>query len=224
MSRAVKARRYRSPLRDQQAARTRRAIVDAAAAVFTAQGYAGASLDAIAAHAGVSRATVFAAVGGKPALLTAAYRAAFGRAAGAEEDALPLVERPRSREIRAQRTVAAYLDGYVSLAVTLGRHLCGVHEAAREGARIDDEVAVLWREVNDQRRRGAHTIVADVRARAPLRTDLTAAEAEDVVWVLNDPALYAKLVRERGWPEPRFEAWLRRAFETELLDPGRRKR
>src|SRR5882757_3375226 len=101
MPRTVKRRRYASPLRADQAHVTSRAIVDAAAALFTEHGYAAVSLDAIAKVAGVSRATVFTSVGGKPALLKAAFRLAFGRAAGAPDDAMPLYERPRSLEVRA---------------------------------------------------------------------------------------------------------------------------
>jgi AcrR family transcriptional regulator len=74
MTRAVKRRRYESPLRADQASGTSQSIVDAAAALFSENGYAAVSVDAIAKVAGVSRATVFTSVGGKPALLKAAFR------------------------------------------------------------------------------------------------------------------------------------------------------
>jgi AcrR family transcriptional regulator len=50
-------RAYDSPLRKAQAAATRRAIIDAAAALFIDRGYVATSIDAIAEAAGVGRAT-----------------------------------------------------------------------------------------------------------------------------------------------------------------------
>jgi hypothetical protein len=82
------------------------------------------------------------------------------------------------------------------------------------------EVGELWRAVNDERRRGAATIVADLEARAQLRRGLDATAAADVVWVLNEPHLYNRLVRDRGWSEERFAGWLRAVFERELLARG----
>ena len=51
-------RAYASPLRDEQARATHRAIVNAAAELFQRNGYAATTIDAIAAAAGVSRKTV----------------------------------------------------------------------------------------------------------------------------------------------------------------------
>ena len=94
-----------------------------------------------------------------------------------------------------------------------------VYEAIREGARVDPEVAALWVEVNDERRRGAATIVADVKARTRLRPGLDETDAADVVWVLNDPVHFHMLVIGRGWPDEKFQKWLTRALEAELLGP-----
>src|SRR5450755_903389 len=217
MKKAVKRRSYDSRWRADQARLTSRAIVDAAATLFGEKGYAAVSVDAIAELAGVSRATVFNSVGGKPALLGEAFRVAFGRAAGAPDESMPLVERPRSREVRSRPTAHSYIAGYATICTALHRHMARVYEAIREGARSDPEVAALWLEVNEERRRGAATIVADVKARAPLRAGLDEHDAADVVWVLNDPVHFHMLVLGRGWPEDRFTEWLTRALEAELL-------
>jgi len=217
MTRTAKRRRYESPLRADQARLTSRAIVEAAAGLFSAKGYAAVSVDAIAEAAGVSRATVFTSVGGKPALLKEAFRLAFGRAAGAPDVSMPLVDRPRSRTVRAATTAPAYLTGYASLCTSLHSHMARVYEAIREGSHADPDVHALWLEVNAERRRGAATIVADVKARARLRAGLDEETAADVVWLLNDPVHFHMLVFVRGWPEEKFEKWLARALEAELL-------
>ena len=69
----AEARRpYRSALRETQARATRRAIVEAAGTLFAELGWSRTTIDAVAARAGVSRRTVFTAVGGKAALLALA--------------------------------------------------------------------------------------------------------------------------------------------------------
>ncbi|MCQ7029660.1 TetR/AcrR family transcriptional regulator, partial [Escherichia coli] len=62
-------RRYTSVVRAEQAAATRRAVLQAARDLFAEHGYAGTSISAIAARAGVAVDTVYAAAGRKPALL-----------------------------------------------------------------------------------------------------------------------------------------------------------
>src|SRR3954470_19884269 len=68
MSETVKPRTYRSSVREEQARRTRLAILDAARLLFTEQGYAATTIAQIAAGAGVAVDTVYAAVGTKPVL------------------------------------------------------------------------------------------------------------------------------------------------------------
>ena len=69
------------PQRRKQPAK-RQAIRDAARRVFLAQGYAGTSVDAIAAAAGVSKQTIYNHFGDKEALFRAVVRAAHGDLAG----------------------------------------------------------------------------------------------------------------------------------------------
>jgi AcrR family transcriptional regulator len=217
LSRSVKQRPYLSPLRADQARVTRRAIIDAATALFSDKGFTAVSVDAIAAAAGVSRATVFASVGGKPAILREAFRSAFARAAGDEDAPMPFVDRPRSRAVRSIQSARGHLEGYAALVTEVFASISGVYEAIREGSRSDADVGVLWKEINDERRRGAATIVADVKARAALRRNLSAEGAADVVWVLNDPGVFHMLVHGRRWSTVQYTAWLSRALEAELL-------
>ena len=62
-------RPYHSTLREDQARATRRAVVSAARDHSVELGWSRTTIDAVAARAGVSRKTVFTAVGGKAALL-----------------------------------------------------------------------------------------------------------------------------------------------------------
>src|SRR5205807_3701510 len=71
MVKTVKSRRYNSPLRQEQAARTRQRILDAAAELFVRQGYGTTSIRRIAEAAEVAPDTVYATFGTKARLLTA---------------------------------------------------------------------------------------------------------------------------------------------------------
>jgi hypothetical protein len=55
------------------------------------------------------------------------------------------------------------------------------------------------------------------RGRAGAHSPLPDERAADVVWILNDAALYRSLVTDRGWPEPEYTAWLARTLRAQLL-------
>jgi AcrR family transcriptional regulator len=209
-------RPYSSDLRRDQARATASALVETAFALFSSQGYAAVSIDAIAKAAGVGRATVFASVGGKPALLKAAYGLAFARAAGGEPG-VPLVERPRSQVVHTQKTAHGYLVAYAELATDIMKHLAQINEAVREAAPGDAAVKELLDSAYAERRRGADRILAETAKRAVLRPGLDNAAAADAIWILNDPSVYYALVFRRNWPPERYRDWLIRALEAELL-------
>ena len=82
-------RRYNSPRRREQAAATRRSILDAAQRLFERQGYAATTMEAIAAEAGVALKTVYVVFETKSGLLRALWDL---RLKGDEDDA-PVAER-----------------------------------------------------------------------------------------------------------------------------------
>lgn len=201
---AVK-RSYRSPLRQRQAGSTRASIIAAAGRLFASQGYAATSVDDIAAAAGVSRSTVFTAVGGKPALL----KRAFDVAIVGDDRPISLPERESSKAIRAEPDPRVYLGRYAALASEIGGRLARIAEAVRGAAGVDEDARRLWEEHLAQRRQGAANVVKDVLTKGgKLRSDLDSKSAADVVWVLNDPGLYFHLVLRQGWTPEQFQGWL----------------
>src|SRR4051795_4121319 len=79
---------YNSPLRAEQAQRTRAAVLDAATRCFLDEGYAATTMKDVAAEAGVSVQTVFGQ-GSKAALLLACV----DRAVVGDDEAVPLARR-----------------------------------------------------------------------------------------------------------------------------------
>lgn len=209
-------RRYRSSLRAAQATATRRAILDAAARLFIERGYVTTSMEAIAEAAGVSRATVFASVGGKKALLKQAYDVALV----GDDEPIPFPERPRSQEVRREPDPWRLLARYTALIVGMYERLAPIYEAVRGAASADPEVREVWEAIGEERRVGSHNLIKLLLARGPLRDGLEPEDGADLMWVLNDPGLYHLLVNRRRWPAARFEAWLVDAMQGQLLpDP-----
>src|ERR671917_1912472 len=88
-------RRYHSPRRQEQAAATRRAILEAAQRLFERQGYAATSMAAIAAEAGVALKTVYVAFETKSGVL----RALWNLLLRGDEGEAPVAERGWYREV-----------------------------------------------------------------------------------------------------------------------------
>ena len=210
---ADKTRTYSSTLRADQARQTKKRIVDAAAELFAEHGYAGTTIDAVASAAGVSRKTVFDSVGGKAQLMKLAYDLAIV----GDDEPVPLIDRPEIRAMLAEPDYAKRLAMYASLVVGIDRRLSSAWRAFEGAATSDPEAARLYVAMVQQRRcamQEAAQMFADAGA---LRPDLDIDVAADLMWFYNDPSLYDKLVRQRGWSVDRFQAWLTEALQVQLL-------
>src|SRR4051812_5901525 len=98
MAKPVNPRSYNSPLRREQAARTRQRILDAAADLFIGKGYGATSIRSIAEAAGVAPDTVYATFGSKARLLSALIDVRL--APGGESS---ILDRPEAQAIRDER-------------------------------------------------------------------------------------------------------------------------
>ena len=206
-------RPYRSRLREANAGATRLAIVSAAGRLFVERGYVATSIEAIAEAAGVSRATVFTSVGGKPVLLKKAYDIALV----GDDVEVPLAQRATSVAIRAEPDARRFLDLYAGLVAEINGRLAGIYEAVRGAASADVEVREVFEKVQTERRIGSERVIGDVVSKGPLRPELTVEIAADILWVLNDAGLYHLLVQRRGWTHDQFRAWLSASMRSQLL-------
>jgi AcrR family transcriptional regulator len=212
-------RAYQSKLRGAQAQSTREAVIAAAGRLFAEQGYAATSIEDIAAAAGVSRATVFTSVGGKPILLKTALDVAIV----GDDEPVSLPDRPRSKAIRAEPDPRRYLALYAEMITEMDGRLAGIHEALRGAAGVDSDARALWETQLAQHRQGAANVIADLVRKGGLRKGLDPAAAADIVWLLG-PGTYHMLVHRRGWSPARFQAWLTETFISQLvLSPAPRR-
>lgn len=209
MTGAVK-RTYRSPQRDESAARTRDAIRDAAEALFLERGVAATSVRRIAEHAGVGERTVYDAFGTKQAL----FERLVGVAIVGDERPVPVADRD---EFRAALTapdgpdaVARYAAYGASIMHRAGRLLVLATESAGADAamRRFDEAgsAALWDNVA-----AFVDHLVDLGALAGDRDD-----AVLTVVALSAPHSY-EVLRRSGLGTERYQRWLEDVLTATLL-------
>jgi AcrR family transcriptional regulator len=214
MSEPVK-KPYNSVLRAAQARATRRAIVNAAARLFTRHGYGATTVDAIAEAAGVSRKTVFTSVGGK----TEALKLALDWAIAGDDDPVPMLERPHIKAMQNQADARRILAGYARHVRQTAARTAPLHQVVQAAAGLDADIRALADDGRAQRIRGMRAMAQVLADRGALKPDLTPSEAADVLWLLNDPGVYHRLVIEQHWSPDRYQDWLAGAL-TSLLIPA----
>jgi len=188
--------------------------MEAATRLFVDRGFVSTSVDLIAEAAGVSRATVFTAVGGKAVLLKTAYDVALV----GDDEPVPMPQRPWAQGVAKATTPAAMLEAYADLMLVLASRVGGINEAIRGAAAADAQVLAVWTKIQQERRIGAANIVRMAIERGGIRSGLDPELAADVVWVLNDPGLYVRFVCERGWAPNAYRDWLAATLKAQLLD------
>jgi AcrR family transcriptional regulator len=206
-------REYRSDLRAEQALQTRRAIVTAASQLFTSQGYGSTTVDAVAAEAGVSRKTVFTAVGGKLDLL----KTALDWAVAGDDQPLALADRAAVEELLELADPELLIIGWVQVLVEIDNRVGPLLCALEVAAATDPEAQVLAAESQQQRLAGARLIVGRLAALGALRAGLSKKHAADIAWLASDAVLYDRLVRLRNWSSARFAKWLGDGLIDQLI-------
>ena len=220
MNTRVKVKRpYASQLRAGQARATRLALLEAAGHLFAQHGYAATSVEQIADAAGVSRATVFTSVGGKPILLKGAYDVALV----GDDEPISMSERPDALRAKAEPDPYKFLALYVRQLTSVHGRIAWIHEAIRGGAGADSEARAVWETVQAERAVGAEHVIADLETKGPLRRGLDRQEAVDLLWAFIDPSQYLQLVHHRGWTAERFQDWLTATLQAQLLDQRRKR-
>ena len=203
-------RTYRAPIREQQAAQTRQRIAESAVTEFVQHGWAGTTVAAIAARAGVSPQAVYQAVGAKPALLIRAVETAV---AGSGDDVMladrpsfaaayaPRLSKPRRIRTYAEATAAAY------------HRAAALFLVLQDAARSDPDAAKMAEEGTRRRLAETRRLAAMLR---PDADEASIAALADAIWVLAGPAVYADLVHRRGWSAERYRRFLEVMIDAAL--------
>jgi AcrR family transcriptional regulator len=212
-------RTYDATRRRAQAAQTRTRIVDVAARLFVAKGYAGATIPAIAAEAGVAVETVYRASTGKAGLLAEAVRAAV--AGGVERAELPVVERPAIRRINEEPDPVRQLQLYAATQPGIWSRVGPLLRVLDAAANSDATLVALRERLAAERRNGLRQGFGRMlEQRGVLRPGVTAERAGDIVYAVCGQANYISLVGDCGWSDAEYEEWLADTLVSALLPPG----
>jgi AcrR family transcriptional regulator len=223
-----RARPYASHIRDEAARATRTRILDAAEGLLRRSGYHGMTVSALAAAAEVSPQTVYNSVGSKAAVLKALYDV---RLAG-DDQPIAMSDRPQYQAMREQRSIAATLRAYATIARDLYGRVGGlVGLVAAEGAGRDEELAAFLETIERERRIGNGHLVTHLQSTFGLPNGLDPEVAIDIIWTLTSLDVADRLVRRCGWALDRYESWLGDAMVAGVCGvpptayaPGRRSR
>ena len=206
-------RRYDSTRRREQAATTRREILEAAQRLFERQGYAPTTMAAIAAEAGVALKTVYVAVETKSGLLRALWHL---RLRGDDDDA-PVAERQWFRDVLEEPDPERQLRLNARNSRTVKLRAAALMKVIRDAASGDADIAALWQRIQDDFYANQRSIVDALQHKHALAPGLDTAQAADILWTLNHPDLWHLLVGERGWSADAYEQWFGDAACAQLL-------
>ncbi|WP_020525007.1 TetR/AcrR family transcriptional regulator [Catelliglobosispora koreensis] len=201
--------------RKEQAAATRRRIVDAAYRLFCEQGYALTTMESIGREARVAVQTVYYVFRTKAHLLREVIEVT---AAGLPEPA-PVMQRGWMQE------ALSALDGHRALALVIEHgvdiyaRMAPLSQAVHTAAASDPDIDAHWQNIAAARRTGMGQLITTIAAHGHLRHGLTPERAADIMFVINSHETFLGLTRDAGWTVPEFKAWLYETLSSQLFPP-----
>jgi TetR/AcrR family transcriptional regulator of autoinduction and epiphytic fitness len=197
-------RKYVSPLREEQARNTRRAILGAAEALFREKGYVGTSIRAIAAEAGVSESTVYQAFTDKATLLWAVTE----RVVAGTDEPVHFSDLDILNAIRAEPDPRGRLRMIAHWSrETFERGIAQLEEVIAEAAASSPDLRELARHASNERFEAVLMIAGVVREAVP-QPPPDIEKLAEFIWAVDSSPVYRMLVEERGWSPQEYEDWI----------------
>ena len=199
------SRTYRSELREQQAQATRQRVLEAAAELFAADGYARTTMAKIAAAAGVSAETV-QGLGPKAALMVAAIEdVAFG--VTGDQNILDL---DPGRALLTIEDVSEAVDFVVAVQTDIHERTATLYRALAAGAGADPVLDRYLSDLTAGVGRQLRRVVDVFRDRGWVRTDVAYDEVVETAVVLAGVETFLRFTHRDGHSVEAFRQWLRR--------------
>ncbi|WP_307874484.1 TetR/AcrR family transcriptional regulator [Frankia nepalensis] len=203
---------YDNRSRRAAAGQTRQRVLAAARESFLTHGYAGTTIRAVAAAAGVSQETVYKRFGGKAGLLKAVYDVTLA----GDDEPISFADRPEARAMRAASGARDSARAYAAMAAGVAGRIGQLLDIVLNIRGGDPELEAFAARIDQERLLGATAAVSHWSSLGLLRDDLSVDAARDVVWMLISPAVDGML-RQRGWSRADYQEWLARTLLATVL-------
>jgi AcrR family transcriptional regulator len=204
-------RKYSSAVREEQAARTRARILDAASKLFLERGYARTTMKDIAAQADVARDTVHAIFGSKAQVLTALIDLRLVP----DGAVLNVTQRPDAQAIKDEADQRRQIELFAKFIAGISTELRPVFEVLRTASAVEPEMGKVFEDMDDFRLKNMQTYSTWIAARGPLRVNTR--QAGEIIWALASPDVARMLCDELGWTESQHARWLADTLIRTLL-------
>jgi AcrR family transcriptional regulator len=187
-------------------AETRRLLLAAAAMEFESVGYVAATVNRIAAGAGVTVQTLYLAWGSKRALLSAYLESTLAPGASPSGEHFAAQLRPD--------TPAGTLGQIAAVFCRVAGRSALAWRAYRDGAAVDADIAAEWHQLQTLRKATMSALLAAIPDEA---MRLRRQDAVDTAWAIASPATYDLMVSDAGYTLERFEAWTASTLQAAIL-------
>ena len=191
----------------------RRAVIDAARALFLERGYQATTIDTISHHSDVPAATVYRLFSSKLGILKALLDVSIA----GDDQARPLQERPDVAALFAEPDPEQLVATFARLTVAINTRSGDIYRILSSASNSDPAAAALFAGYQQQRAGGQGRVARSLARARALRPGLRERDAADLIHALASPELYRLLVRDRGWTLERYEKWLARILIDQLI-------
>jgi AcrR family transcriptional regulator len=204
---ARKPRPYRSTLRAQAAADTRRTILDTAMRLFVERGYSKVTVNDIAAAASIATATVYASAGGKAAILATLIEEAMGD---------PIVEETLSA-VRKSRSGEEVLRAAAHGVRVDNERYHDIIEVMKNAAALDAAATDILQRSDIGYRQALAEIARRLRTIKALKVGINEGRATDILWFFLGREAWHLLTADCRWSWDEAERWLMEQASNALV-------
>jgi AcrR family transcriptional regulator len=190
----------------------RRAVVEAARALFLERGYAATTIEAISDHSDVPSATVYRLFSSKLGIL----KALLDTSIVGDDQPVAVQERPDVASLFTEPDPHKLLAGFAGITTAINQRTNDVYRVLAGAAGSDPAAAELLNEIRQQRDRGQGRIARSLARAGTLKPGLRERDAADLIHALMSPEVYRLLVGDRRWTPERYEQWLATTLTQQL--------
>jgi AcrR family transcriptional regulator len=190
----------------------RRAVTDAARALFLERGYQATTVDAISTAADVPAPTVYRLFGSKAGILKALLDVSIA----GDDQAVSVQERPQVAPLFAERDPGKMLAAFAQVTMAINVRSNEIYRILSSASGADPAAADLFTDYQRQRDAGQGGIARALARSGALRPGLHERDAADLIHALMSPEVYRLLVIDRGWAPGRYAEWLARTLTDQL--------